>query len=132
VTEADELRAMLKKAVRYVESAESLRTRGDYDSAMSRLYYAMFYCAEALLTAEGYAYSSHKSVISAFGQYFIKTNRLPQELHQWLRESFEKRQISDYDFIMSISDADVTDMTNKAQQFIVATEDFLKYAGHLT
>ena len=48
----DELQAMLRKARRYVDSAEALATRQDYDSAVSRLYYAMFYCAEALLWLE--------------------------------------------------------------------------------
>jgi uncharacterized protein (UPF0332 family) len=50
---------MLEKARRYVKSAEVLRREDDYDSAVSRLYYAMFYCAEALLLARGQSFSSH-------------------------------------------------------------------------
>ena len=131
MTLADELKSMLNKARRYVESAESLRAQSDYDSAVSRLYYAMFYCAEALHIAEGHAFSSHKAVIAAFGQHFVKTNLLPQSMHQWLREAFEKRQISDYDFITSTNEADVTDLATKAQQFIASTEDFLKRGRRL-
>ena len=55
MTLADELHAMLDKAERHVASAQLLHAQGDYNSAISRLYYAMFYCAEALLTAEGLA-----------------------------------------------------------------------------
>lgn len=61
-----ELEAMLRKARRYIVSAEALRERGDLDSAISRLYYAMFYCAEAFLRARGHSFSSHRAVISAF------------------------------------------------------------------
>jgi uncharacterized protein (UPF0332 family) len=42
MTSAEEIGAMLAKAARYIESAESLRRERDYDSAISRLYYAMF------------------------------------------------------------------------------------------
>lgn len=51
MTLQDELEAMLQRARRYIESAEALRLRSDFDSAVSRLYYAMFYCAEAMLRA---------------------------------------------------------------------------------
>ncbi len=125
MTTADELRAMLDKAQRYAASAETLRRQGDYDSAASRLYYAMFYCAEAVLTAEGYAYSSHKAVISAFGQHLVKTGRLPPVLHQWLREGFEKRQISDYDFITSLTDADVVDLADTGNGLLTRSRVFL-------
>lgn len=131
MTTADELRAMLDKAKRYTVSAESLRTQGDLDSAMSRIYYAMFYCAEALLLAKGYTYSSHKAVIAAFGQHFVKTGQLPQNTHQWLREAFEKRQISDYDFVTSLTEPDAIDLAEKARQFISITEDYLERSGYL-
>ena len=41
-----------------------------YDIAVSRAYYAMFYCAEALLDADGLAFSSHAAVVSGFGLHF--------------------------------------------------------------
>lgn len=72
MTEREQLKAMLKKARRYMKSAETLRLEADYDSAISRLYYAMFYCAEALLLTRGLRFSSHKAVISAFAQHFVK------------------------------------------------------------
>lgn len=132
MTTADELRAMLSKAQRYIVSAEVLCTQGDFDSALSRLYYAMFYCAEALLMAEGQAYSSHKAVIAAYGQRFVKTGRLPIETHQWLREAFDKRQIGDYDFIPTLGEADAVDLADKAQRFAALVIDFLTRQGHLS
>lgn len=81
---SEELPGLLDKARRYIASAELLRAAGDYDSAASRLYYAMFYCAEALLLVKGLTRSSHQGVIAAFGQYLVKTGELPVEMHRWL------------------------------------------------
>jgi uncharacterized protein (UPF0332 family) len=93
VTLAEEVSAMLTKSRRYLASAELLRQHGDFDSAISRLYYAMFYGAEALLLLWGKTFTSHRAVVSAFGENFIKNGLLPKEMHQWLHRAFEKRQI---------------------------------------
>jgi len=126
MTLADELSGMLEKARRYVNSAKTLRREKDYDSAVSRLYYAMFYCAEALLLSKGLTFSSHRAVISAFAQHFIKSGILPKEFHQWLHEAFEKRQISEYDFAASASDTDASILETRAETFITRTEEFLR------
>lgn len=99
MTLREELEAMLEKAGRYIDSAEALRLREDFDSAVSRLYYAMFYCAEALLRARGHSFSSHRAVISAFAQQFVKPGLLLKDFHRWLQTAFEKRQVGDYEFV---------------------------------
>jgi uncharacterized protein (UPF0332 family) len=48
----------------------------DLDSAISHLYYAMFYMAETLLDAKGLSFTRRRGVISAFGQQFAKTGEL--------------------------------------------------------
>ena len=67
------IQSLIEKARRYLRSTELLIQDGDYDSAVSRAYYAMFYAAEAALLKKEMTFSSHKAVISAFGQYFVKT-----------------------------------------------------------
>ncbi len=121
MTRNEELRAMLAKAHRYIASAETLCQQGDYDSAISRLYYAMFYAAEALLFFHGLSFSSHRGVISAFAQHFVKTKTLSPEMYQWLRDGFEKRQISDYEFQTNARTSDVNDLKSKAEQFVAAS-----------
>ena len=56
---------LIKKARRYLDSARLLMDAGDYDSAVSRVYYAAFYTAETLLDTLDLAFSSHRGVISA-------------------------------------------------------------------
>ncbi len=79
---------LLHKAERFVRSAQILAADGDLDSAASRLYYAMFFGAEALLAARGQTYSSHSAVISAYGQQFAKTNELDPLFHRALLGAF--------------------------------------------
>ena len=43
-----QIQSLVEKALRYLRSAELLIQDGDYDSAVSRSYYAMFYLAEAV------------------------------------------------------------------------------------
>ena len=127
----EESRALIEKAKRYVRSAEILRVVKDYDSAASRLYYAMFYCAEALLLSKGLTYTTHRGVISGFGQHLVKRGELPAEMHQWLREAFDKRQRGDYISVSLIDEQDVQDLQVKGEQFIQQTEAFLQRGGLL-
>jgi uncharacterized protein (UPF0332 family) len=50
MTTADKL---LVRAERYLTSAAILITSGDFESAVSRSYYAMFYAARAALSVRG-------------------------------------------------------------------------------
>jgi uncharacterized protein (UPF0332 family) len=121
-----ELQAMLQKARRYVDSAEMLAANRDYDSAASRLYYAMFYCAEALLWTRGQSFSRHRAVIAAFGRDFVQAGLLPAELHRALRLGFNKRHAADYEFGGSVTLADVTSLAGDARRFVEQTQELLK------
>ena len=122
---------LLEKARRYIRSAKALQELSDYDSAVSRLYYAMFYCAELLVFTKGLNFSSHRAVISAFGQHFTKTGELPVEMHQWLRQAYDKRQEGDYAALSSLSEQEVRELLSKAETFLRRTEGILEQGGFL-
>jgi uncharacterized protein (UPF0332 family) len=121
----DELKPMLTKARRYLASAEILCEAGDYDSAVSRLYYAMFYSAEAALWSKGYSFSKHSGVIAAFGQQLVKPHLLPSELHRWLREAFDRRQEGDYNFQSGLTEPLVRELQTRAMRFLDEVERFV-------
>ncbi len=75
----------------------------DYESFVSRTYYAMFYSAEAVLLTKNLSFSSHKGVISAFGEHFIKTDIFPRDMGKEFNRVFEKRQLGDYEYTFVIS-----------------------------
>ena len=85
-----EIKSLVEKAKKYLRSAE-------IESSVSRTYYAMFYCAQAMLLTKNLSFSSHRGVISAFGEHFIKTGIFPKEMGRELNRAFEKRQLGDYE-----------------------------------
>jgi len=125
VTRAEEIKGMLAKARRYLASAKLLCQAGDFDSAVSRLYYAMFFGAEALLLTQGKTFSSHRAVIAAFGEHFIKSGFFPKEMHRWLHRAFEKRQISDYEYMSGITETEAMELQGKAEQFIEKIDEII-------
>ncbi|MBS3933619.1 MAG: HEPN domain-containing protein [Truepera sp.] len=117
--------ALWQKAERYLRSAALLVADGDLDSAASRLYYAMFYLAEALLDAEGMRFSSHQALISAYGQRFAKSGALDPRFHRALITAFNRRQLSDYLAPSGLTADDINDMRADAEAFLAAAKRYL-------
>ncbi len=114
--------ALLKKAKDSLRAARLLSEADLDDFSVSRAYYTLFYIAEAFLLAQGLSFSSHAAVISAFGQHFARTGKVPVEFHRRLIDAQDMRPRGDYDI-----DADLTQMD--ALELIAAAEQFLELAA---
>jgi uncharacterized protein (UPF0332 family) len=121
----NQIESLLHKAVENIEVAEILIQHGYQDISVSRSYYAMFYIAEALLFSKGLAFSSHSAVIPAYGKEFAKTNLIPREHHRNLRDSFEIRQIGDYNIETSISEDKAIQTLKWADDFLTVAKEYL-------
>ena len=64
----DQLTAMVKKSIRSIDAAEIHFQSKDYDFALSRAYYAVFYLLEAILLTDNLVFSSHGNVIGSFNK----------------------------------------------------------------
>ncbi len=93
-----ELRELVEKARRSVAAAERLLRDGDFDFAVSRAYYAMFYAAQAMLLSREIRRSKHSGVIAAFQETFVKTGEVDGRFFHLLRDGFEDRAEGDYGF----------------------------------
>ncbi len=120
-----EIKALIAKAQRYLKSAELLLQNGDYESSVSRTYYAMFYCSEPALLTKGLTFSSHKGVIAAFGEHFIRTAVFPKEMGRELNRAFEKRQLGDYEYTSAVSDEDARELLARGNEFWRAIEGWI-------
>jgi len=125
-----EISGYLALAVESIGDAEASIARGSFRLAASRAYYAMFYCASALLLSKGMAFSRHGSVLAAFGREFAKTGLLDRKLHLYIREAFDTRQVSDYDPIRHISQATAQLAAQRAAEFLDATRRYLAGSQH--
>jgi len=72
----NEVKKYLEKAEHALEVAEALIKDGYLPDAASKIYYSMFYAAQALLKSEGIEVVKHSAVESAFGYYFAKPGRI--------------------------------------------------------
>jgi uncharacterized protein (UPF0332 family) len=78
----------------------------------------MFYSAEAILLTKDLSFSSHKGVISGFGEHFVKTGIFPREMGRELNRAFEKRQVGDYGHTFVISREEAEQVLAKGRVFI--------------
>lgn len=113
-----EVESLIKRAEKYLKSADVLIGEEDYESSVSRTYYAMFYSAEAMLLTKDLSFSSHKGVISGFGEHFVKTGVFPREMGKELNRAFEKRQLSDYKHTFVISEKEAENILEKGKDFV--------------
>jgi len=121
-----EIKSLIERAKKYLKSAEILLKEEDYESSVSRTYYAMFYSAQAMLLTKGLSFSSHKGVISAFGEHFVKTGIFPKEMGRELNRAFEKRQIGDYEYTFVISKAEAEEILKSGREFVERIDQYLR------
>ncbi len=117
-----ETQSLLNKARDNAKAAALLLQNGYTDIAASRVYYAMFYTAEALLLERGQVFSSHTAVIAAFGRDFAKTGALDPRFHRHLIDAQDLRQIGDYDTAAAITPAQVEQALHWAEDFLAAAQ----------
>lgn len=92
-----EVQRLLEKADHALEVAESLLEQGFPQDASSKIYYAMFYAAQALLRSKNIDVVKHSAVESALGYHFAKTGRIDPNYHRMLINARKVREIVDYD-----------------------------------
>lgn len=117
---------LVDKGVRSLAAANKLFQGGDYDFAVSRAYYAMFYLAEAALLSRGMTFSSHSAVISAFGRELVKPGHLSKKLHEALHEGFTERAVGDYEVRESYPRERAERVLASARDFVAAVRGFLE------
>ncbi|GAB6135874.1 HEPN domain-containing protein [Thermococcus prieurii] len=124
-------REILKKAERSLEASKTLLEKGFYAFALSRAYYTMFYCAEAILLTRGIRASKHSAVIALLGREFVKTGEVPHRFFTHLRTAFNLRQTADYSFVVDITEEEARENIRRAEEFLEFTRRYLISKGFL-
>lgn len=122
----EEIRDLTEKAEKFLITAQQALNTGDYDSCVSRCYYAMFFMAEAALLTKNLTASSHKGVISLFGEHFIKTKILDRTLGKALNDAYDKRLVGDYGVGFTVTEQQAKDLLKTAWNFVQKLKDYLK------
>jgi uncharacterized protein (UPF0332 family) len=120
-----EIEVLSAKAQMFLGTAEQTLSTGDYDSCASRCYYAMFLMAEAALLTKELSGSSHKGVISLFGEHFARTGILESHMGRMLNYAYSKRIVGDYGMGASVTREEAEDLLAGARDFVQKVKDYL-------
>ena len=110
--------SLFERAHKYLKSADLLIDANDYESSVSRAYYAMFFAAEAVLLTKGLSPSSHGGVLSVFGEHFVKPGIFPRTMGKALNRAYSKRQLGDYEYRFVISAKEAKEVLADARGFV--------------
>jgi uncharacterized protein (UPF0332 family) len=121
----DEVRRYLRKAEHALEVAEDLLKDGHVPDAASKTYYAMYYAAQALLSADGIDVVKHSAVEAAFGYHFAKTGKIDAKFHRMLMNARKIREIADYDIDEEIVEPVASLKIDEGRSFLSAIKNYL-------
>lgn len=120
-----EIDDLIEKAEKFLHTAEYTLSTGDYDSCASRGYYVMFFMAEAALLTKRLTSSSHKGVMSLFGEHFVKTGALEKHLGNAINRAYRQRIIGDYGVDRRVTKEEAEELLNAARDFVGKVKDYL-------
>jgi uncharacterized protein (UPF0332 family) len=121
-----EISDFINKAEKFLSTAENALNNKDYDSCASRCYYAMFFTAEAALLTKNLTASSHKGVITLFGEHFVKTKIFERNLGKALSDAYDKRLVGDYGVGFTVTEQQALNLLETARDFIQKLKNYLK------
>ena len=96
-----------------------------WNNAANRLYYACFYAAIALLLKDGYETRTHNGVRTLLGLHYVKTGLIDEKLMKAYRKMFSLRQTGDYDDMVVLTEDDILELLEPAEQFINVIENLI-------
>jgi len=116
---------LLEKARKSLRVGREILEGGDPEFASSRIYYAFFYTAQALLETRGLTFARHGQVIGQYGLHFSKTQILDPAFHKALSSAYKLRQLGDYQVEAPIDPEAVEDLASICERFIEAASRYV-------
>ena len=121
-----EISDFIEKAEKFLITAGHALNIGDYDSCVSRCYYAMFFMAEVILLTQNLSASSHRGVISLFGEHFVKTGTFDREMGKALTDAYDKRLVGDYGIGFIVTEKEARALLETTQNFVQKLKNYLE------
>ena len=116
----------LEQAKQCLRAAQLLIDSGLYKDSANRSYYAILHSMRAVLALEAIDSKKHSGVIAAFRKRYIKTGKLDAKLSQIIKNSFEVRNLSDYNDFYIVSKTLVVEQLENACIFLAAAENYIE------
>ena len=108
----------IESAQKTFDAAKVLAENGFWNSAVNRLYYALFYAVNALLILNKIQTKSHSATKSQFSLFFVKTGKFDKKYGRLLSELFDWRQKGDYENIFDYDNESVKPLFEPVAEMI--------------
>lgn len=108
----------IESAYKTFDAAKVLAENGFWNSAVNRLYYALFYAVNALLILNEIQTKSHSATKSQFSLLFVKTGKFDKKYGRLLSELFDWRQKGDYENIFDYDNESVKPLFEPVAEMI--------------
>ena len=106
-----------------LNKAEKTLDDGDSKWATIQAYYSIFHSARALLYSAGYREKSHRALLAALEELFIKTGKFPADLLLVFEDGMDLREEADYG--LTFSEASAGDLIEDAKTFLDKAKSIL-------
>lgn len=116
----------LSNARKRLKSAEILINNGNFNDAISRVYYAFFDAASAALLSKNIFVKTHKGLEMMFDKHFINTGEFPGGVGRWLGRARVAREQADYELWKKFSKEQVEVAIKAAKEFVKTVEEKIK------
>ncbi len=107
-----------------LERARKSLADRDFKWTTIQAYYAMFHSARALLYSRGYREKSHRALLTAIRELFVRSGELDNELIEDLSNAMDLREEADYGMVFSEIGAE--EVVENAENFIQRIKKILK------
>ena len=126
----DEERALmvaleLERARKLIVETEKISDLGMWNTAASRLYYALFHAVSDLLINDERPVCSHKGVNLRFGQHYVQTGIFTAEDGRLYTQLQSLRERADYNILFEASEEDVRQMLPPVKSLLKRIEQYL-------
>ena len=115
----------IEKCETALREASLLAENGFYDNAVTRLYYACFYMASALLIKNEIQTGSHKAVKTMLSLKFVKNGELDSKHIKTYTDLLNGRQLSDYEDFYRQDEESYTFYAIRPNEFIDSIKNLI-------
>jgi uncharacterized protein (UPF0332 family) len=122
-------RAEVRKARQALAAADRLIESGLFEDAVSRLYYAVFHMASAVLLGLDIEVKTHAALQSLFAQHVVRAGLVAPDCSRRLAALFGVRQQADYNRHFTIDDRGAREELAGAREIIAELEAVLRARG---
>jgi len=74
-------------------------------------------------------FKRHSAIIANFAKEFVKSGIFDAKYSEYLRDSFELRQESDYSEVIMVTQDEALEGIENAKEFLIRTTEYLKEHG---